>query len=1002
MSNTVNNYTETDLGNISLNPRGEYDDSAAYEYLDTVSYRGGSYFCLAELETTITGIAPDAGRNSEYWQMIAAPGDMTPEYTAAHNDVIKKAVQVETSRAAVELAQQEIEAVQTDVQQLHSDTVQAAQEAENSKNSAANSAQSAEQSRKTVSESEQNINGQIAGFDSRVSEAVEQSKEEINTTKQQAINTITKQQTTSVNTVKTEGEKIITRVGNDAKTVADDRATVEEATQTVLNNAQEVARNAQTVASNTENAAASAESAKTSADNAAQSAKSVEDASKQIEQNKKDVDSLKEDLSNKITKFYASNQGEIHITDSDNGKIQDMMLYGKSEQNQYKGINLLPADISYLETIEVLIPKGTHIFWATDGTPALGGNFRFRNEDSTQETWFGVDAGKTAMTSTINIDAKYIDFLISKDQSVKICLGIGDDPVYEPYTGGQPSPSPDYPQEIKSVVNPTVKISSENETESQTVTLPYTLNAIPVSSDGNVTINGQQYIADYADVKRGKLVKMVDSSKLDNTQSIMGKTEWLLVEPQEIDLTQEEMQTLKTLATYYPTTNIFINSEQLDGYTVFNYPISMENDWNHVKQQIGDMREDFVNLKEYVKGANLPETWEQVVLAIKSKLYKEMYAVGDKFSNIWKDTNNSNKEYDNPLRINHFEDGLELEDGTTVNGMWLQTVYAHLKGVQFSHQQAFYVSGDGMVAGTYCVGFDYTWGDKGYVTKGDYWNFTLTKDVPAGGRLAGFYGAPDQPQTNWRVYVYSADGKTVLETVSAINKGQEGTLLGVMTAYGDENLNGIQQMAYGDNRYATSAIRQYLNSDKPKGEWWTAQTKWDIAPDQLSQIDGYLCGMDPELLAVLKPVKVVTYCNTVTATGQKQVKDITYDKVTLISLEQMYIEPQAAGEGEAHEYYKELNGTAKKFQWWQTYEILKTFAVENPTSPQYVRLRSAHRNSACSTWGVFSSGYVSNNYASYALRPASLMFIGAAPSDAISAPTDAENTQEENTQEAVA
>ena len=1002
MSNTVNNYTETDLGNISLNPRGEYDDSAAYEYLDTVSYRGGSYFCLAELETTITGIAPDAGRNSEYWQMIAAPGDMTPEYTAAHNDVIKKAVQVETSRAAVELAQQEIEAVQTDVQQLHSDTVQAAQEAENSKNSAANSAQSAEQSRKTVSESEQNINGQIAGFDSRVSEAVEQSKEEINTTKQQAINTITKQQTTSVNTVKTEGEKIITRVGNDAKTVADDRATVEEATQTVLNNAQEVARNAQTVASNTENAAASAESAKTSADNAAQSAKSVEDASKQIEQNKKDVDSLKEDLSNKITKFYASNQGEIHITDSDNGKIQDMMLYGKSEQNQYKGINLLPADISYLETIEVLIPKGTHIFWATDGTPALGGNFRFRNEDSTQETWFGVDAGKTAMTSTINIDAKYIDFLISKDQSVKICLGIGDDPVYEPYTGGQPSPSPDYPQEIKSVVNPTVKISSENETESQTVTLPYTLNAIPVSSDGNVTINGQQYIADYADVKRGKLVKMVDSSKLDNTQSIMGKTEWLLVEPQEIDLTQEEMQTLKTLATYYPTTNIFINSEQLDGYTVFNYPISMENDWNHVKQQIGDMREDFVNLKEYVKGANLPETWEQVVLAIKSKLYKEMYAVGDKFSNIWKDTNNSNKEYDNPLRINHFEDGLELEDGTTVNGMWLQTVYAHLKGVQFSHQQAFYVSGDGMVAGTYCVGFDYTWGDKGYVTKGDYWNFTLTKDVPAGGRLAGFYGAPDQPQTNWRVYVYSADGKTVLETVSAINKGQEGTLLGVMTAYGDENLNGIQQMAYGDNRYATSAIRQYLNSDKPKGEWWTAQTKWDIAPDQLSQIDGYLCGMDPELLAVLKPVKVVTYCNTVTATGQKQVKDITYDKVTLISLEQMYIEPQAAGEGEAHEYYKELNGTAKKFQWWQTYEILKTFAVENPTSPQLVRLRSAYRSYAFYTWLVNSSGSGNRSYASYAFRPASLMFIGAAPSDAISAPTDAENTQEENTQEAVA
>lgn len=413
-----------------------------------------------------------------------------------------------------------------------------------------------------------------------------------------------------------------------------------------------------------------------------------------------------------------------------------------------------------------------------------------------------------------------------------------------------------------------------------------------------------------------------------------------------------------------------------------------------LKTETSSLKEDFANLKEYVKGSNFPETWEQVVLAIKSKLHREMYTVGDKFSNIWKDTNNSNKEYDNPLRINHFEDGLELEDGTTVNGMWLQTVYAHLKGVQFSRQQAFYVSSDGMVAGTYCIGFDYTWGNNGYVSKGDYWNFTLTKDVPAGAKLAGFYGAPDQPQTNWKVYVYSTDGKTVLETVSTVNKGQEGTLLGVMTAYGDENLNGIQQMAYGDNRYATSAIRQYLNSDKPKGEWWTAQTKWDIAPDQLSQIDGYLCGMDPELLAVLQPVKVVTYCNTVTATGQKQVKDITYDKVTLISLEQMYIDSKIAGEGEAHEYYKELNGTATKFQQWQTYEILKTFAVENPTSPQSIRLRSTNRDAAFSTWLVKSNGNVYNSNANTTNRSAPLMFIGAAPSDTISAPTDVESTQE--------
>lgn len=125
----------------------------------------------------------------------------------------------------------------------------------------------------------------------------------------------------------------------------------------------------------------------------------------------------------------------------------------------------------------------------------------------------------------------------------------------------------------------------------QSVQLSYTLSAIPVTSGGNVTIDGQQYIADYVDVERGKLVKMVDSSKLDNTQSIIDKTEWLLAEPQEIDLIAEEITALKELATYYPVANISVNSEQLDGYTVFNYPISMANGWNYVKKQLNDNRD---------------------------------------------------------------------------------------------------------------------------------------------------------------------------------------------------------------------------------------------------------------------------------------------------------------------------------------------------------------------------------------------------------------------------
>ena len=76
-----------------------------------------------------------------------------------------------------------------------------------------------------------------------------------------------------------------------------------------------------------------------------------DEQAQQIEQNKTDIaslktetGSLKEDISTKITKFYASNQGETHLADSDDGKIMDMMVYGKSEQKQYSGKNLLNYD----------------------------------------------------------------------------------------------------------------------------------------------------------------------------------------------------------------------------------------------------------------------------------------------------------------------------------------------------------------------------------------------------------------------------------------------------------------------------------------------------------------------------------------------------------------------------------------------------------------------------------------------------------------------------------
>lgn len=402
------------------------------------------------------------------------------------------------------------------------------------------------------------------------------------------------------------------------------------------------------------------------------------------------IGNLTEDLSNKITKFYASNQGKVHIADSDNGKIQDMMLYGKSEQFTTIGKNILKikdgtqtlrgVTVTAKDGVVTLKGTATESGWAVltvdsfvlDGTYILSSNIssNIRVLVASKSFKTVLEQGKSATLE--NAEASRVCFTITEGKTYdisNILIQIEKGSVatsYEPYTGGIPSPNPSYPQEIKSVVNPIVKLSNEDGTKSETVTLPYTLNAIPVSSGGNVTIDGQQYIADYVDVERGKLVRMVAEYEItgnenwtftavepcpkvylaiknmsandklnvmcDKLKSVLFAdvnrlkgyticsdsnpwiciycTSWTSVDeakndlkkwkpqvqyvfatPVEIALTTEEIAAFKALVTYYPVTNISVTSDHLDGYTVFNYPISMANGWNYVKQQLNDNRD---------------------------------------------------------------------------------------------------------------------------------------------------------------------------------------------------------------------------------------------------------------------------------------------------------------------------------------------------------------------------------------------------------------------------
>lgn len=317
-------------------------------------------------------------------------------------------------------------------------------------------------------------------------------------------------------------------------------------------------------------------------------------------------------------------------------------------------------------------------------------------------------------------------------------------------------------------------------------------------------------------------------------------------------------------------------------------------------------------------------------------------------------TGKDGKAYDCPWDVVKTDDIAEGETGTTAPAMVLQMHYASLEDIQFSAYQAFYVVQEsGLAAGTYNVKMGLDWGTN--VKTGTIYQFTLTKSAPAGARLTGFYNAPDVAPANWKVYVYKDQQKSELLETCNVSAGDAGMNLGTFLAKPNGNLNGLHPVGYGDNRWWKSAYRQYLNSDKPAKEWWTPQDEWDMKPDQADTVPGFLAGFSDDFKAALTRVKVVTYGNTVTDDGSAVV---TYDKIFLPSLQEIYCSPQVSGEGTYWPYWKERTGAKTPQALYKTYPMRITRDLAQRTVSRNVRLRSAGRGSGSNAFFVTFSGYV--------------------------------------------
>ena len=173
----------------------------------------------------------------------------------------------------------------------------------------------------------------------------------------------------------------------------------------------------------------------------------------QIEQNKTNIASLKEDIDNlsssKISKFYASSQGETHLADSDNGKIMDMMVYGKSEQKKYQGYQLLEhntseynftATTSYYGLVNNAsenIKSGAYYLRKLGNTPTVLITFLDASKKMVKQEYLTDGSEKRIVFET---DVAYVKYIIQNltagtdyKGTVKLILASTSGADYEPY-----------------------------------------------------------------------------------------------------------------------------------------------------------------------------------------------------------------------------------------------------------------------------------------------------------------------------------------------------------------------------------------------------------------------------------------------------------------------------------------------------------------------------------------------------------------------------------------
>lgn len=624
-----------DLGRVAVVARGIYDPLAEYERLDAVSYNGSSYLVRKHCQ----GVEPAEG---EYYMLMAKAGDSTAANAAA-----------EKALAAAERADS------------------ASARANTAAGNADQKAKEAGAAAASANAAAGNANTAAAGASSAKQEA-----------------------------------ETAAAAANNAAASANQNAKAAATATSAANAAASRADDAASGANTARDAAGAAAEAANAAAAAAQNV--VDSVQPNIAQIKQTLAAHSEALGNRIKKFYTGNLGAVNIADSDDGAVRDLVIGGRSEQFTTTGANILPYPY-YDTTVTV---NGVTFTDNGDGSITMNGTatanaefafladnkpgfmdgmvanhpgekvtFKGLGDGAGRESYFifaqgfvnntyvyGSDVTSAVLSEIVYVRQMFVRVLAGAtvdNVTIKPMIALGDSiATYEPFTGGAPSPSPDYPQEIKSVENCAMTVSNADGTETQTAPVLVTLRGVgavrdelyvyadgsgklvqrftcekPIKTDikpdresdvaisvilvgalsqksiqnairSNRFIQGNTLtpykIACYNNVVYASFPKDKYPTYDDAANYVRNLDFYVMYKhnPIETALTAEQVKALYDLRTYYGGTNISYQSENgVEPVVNFDYACALENFVEYIKAAQGDDRKFIYDMDERMTDA---------------------------------------------------------------------------------------------------------------------------------------------------------------------------------------------------------------------------------------------------------------------------------------------------------------------------------------------------------------------------------------------------------------